>query len=117
MPGVQSRGHPLLHTLGPRQRGLGKQGRVGRLLQKALGITHAAAGPGTTGASPGVPQTTWGGGRCIQRDTEPVTATQGKAMAQGGTARLGSKGKQLLLHWPGRLSCSLHLALIAAGEV
>lgn len=53
------------------------------------------------GASPGAPQTTQGGGRCIQRDTEPVTATQGKAMAQGGTVRLRSKGKQLLLPWPG----------------
>lgn len=48
-----------------------------------------------------------------------MTATQGKAMAQGGTARLGSRGKQLLLPWPGRLSCSLrgHLALITAGEL
>lgn len=71
------------------------------------------------GASPGVPQAMWGGGRCTQRDTEPLTATQGKAMVQGGTARLRSKGKQLLLPWLGRLSCFLHghRALITAGEL
>lgn len=96
-----------------------------RLLQKALGITHPCCCRTWDGGS-----SPWGPS---EHEGRQLLHTEGHGASdsylrqshartwtvQGGRARLGSKGEQLFLHWPGRISCSLsgHLALITAGQV